>query len=92
MHRPRPRVLAPFSTEVSWSPPENIVSGSATPTMPNIMPPSVDFTMAGTFSRPNSRDASIMNPAARIVTRAPNRPRGMPASSCQSSKVYRGTW
>ena len=56
------------------------------------MPPSVDFTTAGTFSRPNSRDASIMDPAVSVVTRAPNRPRGMLASSCQSSNVYRGTW
>src|SRR5271166_5353743 len=36
--RPRPRVPAPLSTVLSWSLPLNMVSGSATPTIPKTTP------------------------------------------------------
>jgi hypothetical protein len=44
--------------------------------------------MAGIFSWPNSRAAAIMNPASTVTMTAANRPRGIPASSCQSWNVY----
>ena len=72
--RPTPRVPPPVRTIVSWSLPENIVIGRATPTIPNTTPPSVYFAMAGTVSRPNSRAAAIMNPVRSVTTRAANRP------------------
>ena len=58
--------------------------------IPNTTPPSTGFAMAGTFSRPNSRAAAIMYTASSGTMTAANRPRGIPASSCQSWYVYCG--
>ena len=70
----------------------NIVSGKATPTTPNTTPPSVVRTLPGSFTSSNSRDTSWTMTTSTVTTRAANRPNGIPASSCQSSKVYCGTW
>ena len=69
----------------------NIVNGSATPTIPNTKPPSTGFAIAGTFSRPNSTVAALMNTTSSVTTMAANTPRATPASSCQSSNLYCGT-
>ena len=61
--------------------------------IPNTTPPSVDFATAGSFSRPNSRGTSIMDPARSVTTRAANRSRGIPAlrnaSSCWAYRPAR---
>ena len=63
--------------------PENIVSGSSTPTIPNAAPPSVDLRIGGIFAFLTRRPTSRKIPIITVVTAAASTPRPTPASKFQ---------